>query len=284
MILLLLFHLDGLLLGKELMTSEKKVINSKDIKAIHYFAESKTVFPTVDVLGGVCFFYYSLGHNKPTSFIEGNKESQIRLSDFDIIPDDPKAYSIIQKIQNKHDVFINKKAWSRNPYGLSSTFFRDNEETQKEVKGSIKCYSRGRKIKYTSRERITKNSDKVDFYKVVIPSAYAPGSKRGVRRVTLPVKQFFILGKDEITTETYTIIDIFKTKTEANKFVRYLQTDFARYLLGLRKITQHIPKDRWSWVPYMDNSQEWTDEKLFKHFGLNHDEIENIKRKVREWS
>lgn len=270
--------------GKGVDKFRERILASKDIKALHYFSKSKTVFPTVDVLGGVCFFHYSEGFKGKTTFIENDTESKIDISEFDIIPDDPNAYSIINKIKEKHSSFINEVAWSRNPYGLPSTFFRDNEEADPKDKSAIKCYSRGRKIRITTKDRIRKNQDKVDYFKVVIPSAYAPGSKTGVRRVTLPVNQFFILEKDEITTETYSIIDIFKTKKEAERFVRYLQTDFSRYLLGLRKITQHIPKDRWAWVPYLDMSKEWTDKELFQKFNLTNHEIENIKKKVKEWS
>ena len=270
--------------GKGVDEFRNRVLESKNIKALHYFSKSKMVFPTVDVLGGVCFFHYQQKHKGRTMFIENNSKTEIDISEFDIIPDDPNAYSIIKKIRSKHKKFISEKAWSRNPYGLPSTFFRDNNESSKESKNVIKCYSRGRKIKFTKISNVTKNDDKIDYYKVVIPSAYSPGSKTGVRRVTLPIKQFFILDKDEITTETYTIIDIFKNRIDAERFIKYLQTDFSRYLLGLRKITQHIPKDRWAWVPYMDISQEWTDEMLFKYFSLSDDEINNLKRKVQEWS
>lgn len=270
--------------GKGVDKFRERVLASKDIKALYYFSKSKSVFPTVDVLGGVCFFHYLKGYNDKTSFVENDTVSKINISEFDIIPDDPNAYSIIKKIKDKHSKFISEVAWSRNPYGLSSTFFRDNLEVSKNTANSIKCYSRGRKIKFTTKNNITKNVDKVDYFKVVIPSAYAPGSKMGVRRVTLPVNQFFILEKDEITTETYSVIDIFKTKKEAQRFVKYLQTDFARYLLGLRKITQHIPKDRWAWVPYLEMSKEWTNEELFKKFNLSLKEIQNIKKKVKEWS
>jgi len=63
-----------------------------------------------------------------------------------------------------------------------------------------------------------------------------------------------------------------------------LKTDFARYLLGLRKITQDLPANRWSWVPYVDVSKKWTDEELFKLFKLTKDEQAHIRKKVRDWS
>lgn len=270
--------------GKGVDSFRERILKSTEIKGLHYFRRSKSVFSTVDVLGGVCFFHFERDFKGKTSFIEDGVATEVSLSEFDIIPDDPNAYTIIRKINSKHKKFVSDVAWSRNPYGLSTTFFRDNGATNASGKNSIKCMTRGRKFKTTSKDNIRKNADKVDYFKVVVPAAFAPGGpKQGVRRVTLPIKHYFILGKDEITTETYTIIDIFKTRSEAERFVKYLQTDFARYLLGLRKITQHIPKDRWAWVPYMDLSKEWTDEALFKHFKLTDAEIKNVQKKVREW-
>jgi hypothetical protein len=59
-----------------------------------------------------------------------------------------------------------------------------------------------------SRDLITKNEDKIDQYKVVAPRAYG----KGMSRCTLPVAQIFLLGKGEISTETYNVIGCFQNK------------------------------------------------------------------------
>ena len=93
-----------------------------------------------------------------------------------------------------------------------------------------------------------------------------------------------MLLKGTISLETYSVIDTFKNKQEAENLITYLKTDFVRYFLGLRKITQHLPADRWSWVPYVDCKKSWTDEELFKMFKFSKEEQEHIKKKVQEWS
>ena len=120
------------------------------------------------------------------------------------------------------------------------------------------------------------------MWKVSVP-AVAGGSK-GARRSTVPLNQIFLVPAGTITTETYNIIDTFKNKSDAENLIIYLKTDFARYLVGLRKITQHLPADRWSWVPYVDISKKWTDEELFKLFELTKEEQSHIRSKVKEWS
>ena len=93
-----------------------------------------------------------------------------------------------------------------------------------------------------------------------------------------------MVDKGTITTETYNIIDAFRTKTEAENFVAYLRTDFVRYMVGLRKITQDLPPDRWNWVPYMDMNKVWTDAELYKFFKITKEEQEHITAKIQEWS
>lgn len=110
------------------------------------------------------------------------------------------------------------------------------------------------------------------------------GGSKGKRRSTIPINQIFIVDKGCITTETYNIIDVFDKKSQAENLVAYLKTDFSRYLLGLRKITQHIPRDRWNWVPYMDMTRQWTDKDLFNYFNITKEEQAHIKNKIKEWS
>jgi site-specific DNA-methyltransferase (adenine-specific) len=59
-------------------------------------------------------------------------------------------------------------------------------------------------------------------------------------------------------------------------------TKFARFCLSLYKNSANILSDLKA-VPYMDFSQEWTDEKLFKHFNLNKDEIKFINEYIPNW-
>jgi len=271
--------------GKGVDSFRDRIINSSTIKAIHHFKNSKSVFPTVDVLGGICFLHYKADHKGGVMFHDGEASSVVDLKKHDIILDDPRSYDLVEKLKAAwHGKYVSEIAWTRKPFGLPTDHFKKNDEASSRAADAIPCYSKGRSIRYVRRSEITKNEDKIDQYKVAVQRAYAPGSKLGVRRVTIPKDQIFLITKGEVTTETYNVVGSFKTMKEAERFVRYLQTDFARYLLGLRKVTQDIPKDRWDWVPLVDMNTEWTDELLFDRFQLTKQEREHIKKKVKEWS
>ena len=82
-------------------------------------------------------------------------------------------------------------------------------------------------------------------------------------------------------TETYLVVGAYETEIEANNLDNYLRTKFLRFLVGLRKNTQHITKDRFSFVPLLPMTKVWTDKKLYAHFGLSDDEIAFIDLIVR---
>lgn len=82
-------------------------------------------------------------------------------------------------------------------------------------------------------------------------------------------------------TETYLVAGVYKTETEAKNLDSYLRTKFLRFLVGLRKNTQHITKDRFSFAPLLPMTKVWSDEKLYVHFGLSGDEIAFVESMVR---
>lgn len=263
--------------GKGLEGFRERITTCEQIKRITYFQRAEDIFPTIHLQGGACFLHYQKSFDGDCVFESKEYESKIDLKKYDIIPDDPGCYSILEK--TKSDISVSSIAWSRKPFGLATDYFKYNKPADKNSKNVIKCYIKNKHITYIHRSEIKKNSDKIDHWKVAIPRAYGLSG-----RCTLPIHQIYLIEKDAVAIESHNVVGSFKTKAEAENFKNYLQTNFARYLLGLRKITQDIPKDRWNWVPLLDFKTEWTDETLADHFGLTKKEQEHIKKKVQEWS
>lgn len=269
--------------GKGLDGFRALMMNSPNLKSITHFGKSGDVFPTVDIDGGVCFINLDKSFQGKTILSTAGTEIELDNERFDIIPDDPGAYPILEKINKKWDgQNITDIAWPRKAFGLGTNFFDQNKECLATDNDVIACVSRNRTVKYLKKSQIPKNVELISKYKVCAPKAY--GGQRGDRRITLPKQHIFLIEKDFICTETYNVIGAFTTKKEALSLISYLQTDFSRYLLGLRKITQDIPRERWKWIPLLDLSIEWTNESLAQYFNLTEKEKEHIKKKVKEWS
>ncbi|MBL7542790.1 MAG: Eco57I restriction-modification methylase domain-containing protein [Bdellovibrionaceae bacterium] len=269
--------------GKGLDNFRNQMMSSTQLKQIKHFERSGEVFPTVDIDGGVCFVNWQSSYNGKPTFFTSEHSIELDLNGYDIIPDDPMAYSLLEKMRNIwSNNWVSDVAWSRKPFGLPTDYFQKNKSENPNGLDVVKCIGRNKTVNYIKKSNIPQKTDQINKYKVCIPGAY--GGKKGQRRKTLPASSIFIAKPGEILTETYMVIDTFDNEKQAKNLVRYLGTTFSRYFLGLRKITQHIPRERWAWVPYLDMSKEWTDESIYNYFKFSKDEIEHIKKKVQEWS
>jgi site-specific DNA-methyltransferase (adenine-specific) len=61
-----------------------------------------------------------------------------------------------------------------------------------------------------------------------------------------------------------------------------MRTKFFRFLVALRKNTQHVTQSKFRFVPTLDMKESWSDEKLYSLFGLSENEIVFIDSIVRE--
>ena len=61
-----------------------------------------------------------------------------------------------------------------------------------------------------------------------------------------------------------------------------MKTKFYRFMLSLRVISQDINREKFSWVPDMqDYTRTYTDQELYQHFGLTKKEIEHIEKTIK---
>ena len=67
----------------------------------------------------------------------------------------------------------------------------------------------------------------------------------------------------------------------AKNLVSYLKTQFVRFLLSQVCISQHISRDTFMFVPMQDFSKPWTDEELYKKYGLTKEEIAFIESMIK---
>ena len=69
-------------------------------------------------------------------------------------------------------------------------------------------------------------------------------------------------------------------RAEATNFAAYLRTRFVRFLVSLRKITQHATTASvYAFVPDLPMDRDWTDEMLYKKYGITKDEIAFIEQR-----
>lgn len=129
------------------------------------------------------------------------------------------------------------------------------------------------------------NNNNIDYYKVFVPKSMGAG------KFGEPLSEPLVGHPGTTSTPTFLRIGMFNSELEAKNCATYIKTKFARAMLGIKKITQDNPVPVWENVPLQDftsNSDiDWTksifeiDQKLYKKYGLNKNEINFIEEKVK---
>ena len=98
---------------------------------------------------------------------------------------------------------------------------------------------------------------------------------KGTRMHTdLPKCAYPFLGKpNDACTETFLCVGGYDDEKTALNVISYMNTKFFHLLMHLKKVSHHVVAKVYDFVPVQDFSQPWTDEKLYKKYGLTKQSI-----------
>jgi site-specific DNA-methyltransferase (adenine-specific) len=269
--------------GKGLDEFRVKMLNDNRIKYLNDFVNAKECFPGVSLGGGVCYFLWDREHKGNCKIVNTMNQnvtiSERALNEFDVFIRNNDAIEIIKKIKSKNNQNISDYVESRNPFGFSSS--ARGEETSK--KGNIKLHS-SKGIGYVSISSVEQGLKHISKYKVMISKVTSEHAgepdKNGKFRVLSTCK---ILEPNNICTDSYLIVGTFENSIQANNFRSYLTTKFSRFLLLQAVTSINLSKDKFVFIPKMDNNIKWTDDDLYKHFELKEEEIEVIENLMKKY-
>lgn len=262
--------------GKNLDDFRNAMLNDRKISNLVDYPIASDVFPGVKINGGVCYFLWERdvnGECKVTTHMNGVADTMKRpLNQFDTFVRFNKAISILEKVRAKKYPTMSEQVSTQKPFGLR-TFVRPTG------KGKITLYA-NKTVGKIEKSEITNGLEMLDKWKVFLSMAYGEGGEsRDYPRMIMgkPI----VAAPPSACTETYIVVGTYDNENEANNLDKFLRTKFARFLVGLRKNTQHITKDRFAFVPLLPMTKEWTDKKLYLHFGLSESEVDFIDEIVR---
>ena len=89
-------------------------------------------------------------------------------------------------------------------------------------------------------------------------------------------------GDSEVYLQTPFDLGRIDTKDEADNYMNYLKTKFARFLLQQIAMTQHLSRSTFGYIPVQDFKQYWNDKRLYVKYGLTEDEINFIEKLIKE--
>lgn len=271
--------------GKWLDDFRAEMLGDKRIKDLVDYEVMSEVFPGVDFEGGACYFLWDReysGKASVTSVRGGESVGPFlrSLNAFDVFVRDSTAAAILEKLLSHGDKSILEMVSGQTPFGLHTNF---SDFHEKPKAGDIALhYSRPgkRALAYIKRDQVAKGEDLIDGWKLLVPEAFGERGAKPARVLGWPV----IAKPGEVCTQTYLVIGPFKSKKAVESFESYYITKFFRFLVSLRKITQHAGRTTYSWIPEQSWDHIWTDAELYKKYKLTKDEIAFIEQMIRPMS
>lgn len=267
--------------GRGLEQYRTAMLNDTHLRKIVDFPNSKDCFNGVDISGGVNYFLWDRDNSGKCEFIsvhDGKECKAIRdLNEFSIFPRYNEALSIIHKIIAKKEKNLTEQVSTQTPFGFITTF-----RGRKTPFNDCLTLISSSETTYVSRAEVSRNVDIIDKYKVIISKATCEHAgtpdKNGQFRV---ISSNRIIKPGEVCTQSYLVSGAFDNPSHAENFLTYLRTKFFRFLLLQALTSQDISKEKFVFVPNQIYNNPWTDEELYKKYGLTDEEISFIESMIK---
>ena len=279
----------------------KKMLNDVHFKILKYEQDSSTIFGNnIDIKGGIVISY----RNSEREFgaiktFTSSSELNSILNKVWNLPKTKSLSSIIY-IQNRFNLealYQDYPSCKRNigSDGRDSRFeknifakvpiFTKDKQNEDDIK-VIGINENSRAWRYIPVKYVDFEHENLISFKVIIPVA----TGRGLLGETLSTP---VIGHPMVAyTRSFIGIGAFQELDESENCLKYIKSKFCRTMLGILKITQMNNKDVWKYVPLQDftpsSDIDWSksiaeiDEQLFDKYGLDEQERNFIRTKVKE--
>jgi hypothetical protein len=267
--------------GKGLDKYRERMLADKRIRRVVDYPKLYEGFPGVKIRGGISYFIWDrdyIGPCEVQTIWDGRPTGPAvarHLDAYDILVRRNEAVPILEKVKAKREPTLDQCVSSRKPFGLATNF--RGRPSAAGLKKPVKLFENQR-VGWADRKAIPVNQEWIDEWKVLLTAVQGTSAAVETKFLSKPI----IAPPGTACTETYLVVGHFENEDEAANCAQYLRTRFVRFLVSLRKATQHATRDVYSFVPDLPLNQKWTDVKLYKRYGLNKDEIAFIESQVAE--
>jgi len=268
--------------GMGLSNFRKRMLSSTKFRKLVDFPDASEVFPGVVIRGGICYFLWDEKYDgkceistvqnqqSPSSsmrYLGEHGDTFIRFNE--AIPILEKLQETLTKNGSLEDLIS-----PINPFGIP-TNFKDYKE--KSFAGSILLYTYDG-FKHVSKSEVKTNLNWINKWKVFIPKAESGNDVYPRNIIGKPV----VSPPKSVCTMSYLVAGVFDSEEEAENYASYLRSKFARFVIGLRKVSMDVSRANFSFVPQLVFQKSWTDAQLYKKFNLSQAEIDFIDSKIKE--
>ena len=278
--------------GKGLSSFREEMMDDRRISFIYDYETALECFPGVHIDGGVCYFLWDSSHDAETKMIykaaggeELVSERYLRTDIASTVIRDPRQITIIQKVVMRSENKFSSIVSVRNPFGVGADIFNTPGRYAFEVEhnsfdGSVKLYGvKGKKggarrvVGYIPSHAIERNQSAISQYKLFFSKAYTTTA-------TTP-PEVILAVPGEVCSETFLLIGPFSSSHKRDNCLTYIKTKFFRALLFFNRHSLNLSKESFEAIPLLPLDTTWTDEMLYKKYGLTEEEIAFIESMIR---
>lgn len=270
--------------GLGLNDFRKTMLNDSHLRVLVDYTNAAEVFNSVGINGGACYFLWDAEHDgeclvSTVRSGEVSGPSPRTLNDFDVLVRDDKALKILRKTLKQNEISVNSILARDKEFGWTSNFdgFHTNEKP-----GDIPLFyvrKMKRSTAFIEREKVTKSAHLIDTWKLLVP-AVGSGREREKSGVDIVLGPSLIAPNPSVCTQSFLFFYV-KSQQEAESVQSYYKTRFFRFLVSLRKITQHATHSTYAWVPMQSWDRTWTDQALYQKYGITEDEQAYIEALIK---
>lgn len=273
--------------GKTPSVWNKKMLNDEHFKVLDYYPVSDKVFSNTDIKGGVAVTY---------------RDETQKLGPIEVFTTYPELNSIYKKVtSNMEQGGLTDLFYMQNKFKLNTLYadypqykniigsegkerrltaailyqldvFTETQEKDEDV-AIIGVINNKRVKRYIDRKYLDLEKTNLNKWKVLVPKSNGSGVLGEV--LSTPLIAEPTMGY----TQTFLGIGAFDNESEAQAAYKYIISKFARTMLGVLKITQDNPPEKWKYVPLQDFTNhsdiDWTksvheiDLQLYDKYGLS---------------
>tara|TARA_B000000565_G_C23777801_1_gene374721 strand:- start:949 stop:2469 length:1521 start_codon:yes stop_codon:yes gene_type:complete len=274
--------------GKGLDSFRKKMINDRRLKELHDFQETSDIFPGLNIRAGVCYFLWQKNYDgdcKVVNYFKNEKNTMKRrlsVDGFDMLIRNNESINILNKVLSKSSKFYGDIVYPRNVFGFdgdspaNKKIFPELPKTKKN-NTDVFLYRFGNNG-FIPKSFVKKNRSLKNGIKVIVSKA-SPGGDTYPHKI---ISEPLIAYDNEVFSETYLLINRCENEKSAKNLIKYMRTYFFRFMMSLVKNTQNISRSSFIFVPTIDLSIDWDDQKLFKYYNISEHEQNYIKTQIKE--
>lgn len=267
--------------GKGIDEFRNYMLKCNQISYLVDFANSADCFPGVTIAGGVSYFLWEKDYKGQCKVINKTSKTETAayryLDEYDVLVRNNTAITIIEKLRLDNLTNFSQQVKSYSYFAIRS--YERGTTNRTLVDDVVLLSSKGKG--FYQKRKISDKENILDKYKVIITYAMSGGNKPTSEGNYQVISSLQILKPNEVCTETYLILGVFDNKENAENLVSYASTKFFRFLLLQALTSIHITKDSFCFVPIQDFSKPWTDEELYKKYGLSQEETDFIESMIK---